>query len=167
MNKKVLILLVLVLSFAACKSQDSAKSDQSQKDIEAIKQVIESYKESINLADTTLAVTFWSTTPEVSVIHPRGHEKGWDEIKFGIYEMFGTRFSTRDLKTYNELITIYDNMAVVIFYWIFDATYSGENPTQMQSKGRETQIMEKIGNEWKIVHVHYSGMPQTGEREGF
>ena len=50
---------------------------------------------------------------------------------------------------------------------MFDATFTGENPIPMQTKGRETQVLKKIGNEWSIVHVHYSGMPVTGESEGF
>jgi len=138
---------------------------QNQSDTEAIKQVLEDYKTSINLADTTLASTFWLTTPEVSFIHPRGHEKGWEGIKSGIYEMFGSRFTKRDLKSYNETIHVYGDMAVVEFYWIFDATFGGENPMSVQTRGRETQVMKKFGNDWKIVHIHYSGMPATGERE--
>jgi hypothetical protein len=58
-------------------------------------------------------------------------------------------------------------MAIVEFYWIFDAVYSGENPAPMQTRGRETQVMKKFGNEWRMVHVHYSGMPVPGERDGF
>jgi len=30
-------------------------------------------------ADTELAVTLWLTGPEVSFIHPRGHERGWED----------------------------------------------------------------------------------------
>jgi hypothetical protein len=30
-----------------------------------------------------------------------------------------------------------------------------------------TQIWEKEANEWRIVHIHYSGMPVTAPRRGF
>lgn len=53
------------------------------------------------------------------------------------------------------------------FYWVFDAIFSGENPQEIQTKGREKQVVKKFGDEWKLVHVHYSNMPVTGEREGF
>lgn len=159
--------LMLVISFIISISIGATASNDNQNDSLAIQKVVENYKLSINNADTLLAKSIWLGSPEISFIHPRGHEIGWEGIKKGIYEMFGTRFSARDLKSYNESFTIYDDMAVVVFYWIFDATYSGENPAQMQSKGRETQIMKKVGNEWRIVHVHYSGMPKTGDREGF
>ena len=48
--------------------------------------------------------------------------------------MFGSSFTKRDLKSYDETIMLYGNMAL---------------------------------GEWRIVHIHYSGMPETGEREGF
>ncbi|MDO1513722.1 hypothetical protein Q2T41_13745 [Maribacter confluentis] len=39
--------------------------------------------------------------------------------------------------------------------------------TAMQTRGRETQILKKINDEWRIVRVHYSGMPKTGDKERF
>jgi len=33
--------------------------------------------------------------------------------------------------------------------------------------GRETQVYRKVDGAWRLVHVHYSGMPVTGERLGF
>jgi ketosteroid isomerase-like protein len=165
--KSSLTKLILVINFIIGISIGVSASNANQNDSLAIQKVVENYKLSINKVDTILAKSIWENTPEISFIHPRGHEIGWEGIKKGIYEMFGTRFSVRDLKSYNESFTIYDDMAVVVFYWIFDATYTGENPSQMQSKGRETQIMKKTGSAWRIVHVHYSGMPKTGAREGF
>lgn len=167
MKIQVMILWILTVIFTGCSSQNTDDSEQIQTDIQAIKQVLENYKISINQADTVFAGTFWQTTSQSSFIHPRGHENGWEAIKSGIYEMFASRFTTRNLKSYDELIQLFGDLAVVEFYWIFNATLSGENPMPMQSHGRETMVMRKIGNNWKIVHIHYSGMPVTGEREGF
>jgi len=166
-RKGMILALATALSLIACKTHKPENDKQVQTEIAVIKQILENYKKSINLADTTLAATFWLTSPEVSFLHPRGHEKGWEEIKSGIYEMFGTRFTERDLKSFDETIHLYGDMAIVEFYWIFDASFGGENPVAVQTRGRETQVLKKIGKEWKIVHVHYSGMPKTGEREGF
>jgi hypothetical protein len=58
-------------------------------------------------------------------------------------------------------------MAVVDFYWIFDATFCGDNPIPVQTRCRETEVMKRFGNDRKIVHVHNSGMPATSERDGF
>ncbi len=54
---------------------------QQSSDTTEIPQLLEDYKEAINRADTALAKTFWFTDPEVSLIHPKGHERGWEEVK--------------------------------------------------------------------------------------
>ena len=133
----------------------------------AINALIENYISSINQADIALAETFWLTNDKVSFINPKGHIKGWAEIKNKVYKMFDARFSSRDLSVYNKAISLYGDMAVVEFYWTFNATFSGDNPTAIETKGRETQVLKKFGDEWKLVHVHYSNMPVSGEREGF
>ena len=159
--------LAVLFSIFACNSTDSSKPNQQPNDTVAIKELVEKYKTSINEADTTLAKSIWLTTPQITFIHPRGHEKGWEGIKTGIYEMFGSSFSRRDLKSHDETIAIYGDMAVVEFYWIFDGIFAGDNPAPIQTRGRETQVLKKIDNEWRIVHIHYSSMPETEEREGF
>ncbi|MBN1185715.1 MAG: nuclear transport factor 2 family protein [Bacteroidales bacterium] len=65
-----------------------------------------------------------------------------------------------------ERYSIYDDIAIVEFYWVFDAVLKANN-AQMQTKGCETQIWRKSHNEWKLVHIHYSGMPVTGQDQGF
>lgn len=169
---KILIFIVL-LAFTFNVDAQNGLSASSQKietlqcDKKEIRELIENYLTSINTADIALAETFWLTTDEVSFINPKGHVKGWDEIKTNVYQMFGTRFSSRNLSSYNVTIALYRDMAVVEFYWVFDATFSGENPETIQTKGRETQVLKKFGDEWKLVHVHYSNMPVSGKREGF
>jgi ketosteroid isomerase-like protein len=140
-----------------------SKAQKSDKD--AIQKLIIDYKVSINSADTTLGAKIWAKTPEVSFIHPRGHEMGWNGVKKNFYGMFREMFQTRDLKSNNETINVYGNTAWVEFYWVFDATFKNGSP--IQTKGRETQILKKINGRWRIVHIHYSGMPVTGERQGF
>ncbi len=56
--------------------------------------------------------------------------------------MFGNRFTKRDLKSHTESIGIYGDMAILEFYWVFDATFSGPDPDQMQSKVRESQVLK-------------------------
>lgn len=140
---------------------------QINSDLEKINEVLSKYKTSINKADLELDRSIFLDSEEITFIHPRGHQKGWESIQEGIYNMFGGRFSNRNLQSYDEQIILYDNIAVVEFYWIFDATFSDGSNDTMQTKGRETQVMKKINDQWKIAHVHYSGMPQSGERQGF
>lgn len=158
MKKIILSITLLIVAF-------SSFSQNSKNDEIAIKQLIKDYKVSINKADTLLGAKVWADVPEVSFIHPRGHEKGWKGVKDNFYGMFRTMFKTRDLKSDNEIINIYKDVAWVEFYWVYDSTFA--DGKAMQTKGRETQILKKINNEWRIIHVHYSGMPVTGEKQGF
>ena len=65
--------------------------------------------------------------------------------------------SERKLSSLSEVINIYGDMAYIQFYWVFNVK-DGEGKAR-QNRGRETMICRKANNEWKIYHVHYSGMP--------
>ncbi len=152
--------------FVAILFQLVATKIYCQADTSIIKSQIQKYKQAIDNADTLLASSIWAHTPEVSFIQPRGHQHGWQEINDGIYKFFGETFSKRSLNISNPKISVYDNVAWVEFYWVFDATLKkGDFP--LQTKGRETQIWRKINSQWLLVHVHYSNMPITQAGKGF
>ena len=155
--KNIILSITILLASVSCFAQNARKEEV------AIKQLIDDYKVSINKADTLLGANVWADVPEVSFIHPREHEKGWKGVKDNFYGMFRTMFKTRDLKSSNEKINVYNDVAWVEFYWVFDASFT--DGKAMQTQGRETQILKKIDNQWRIVHVHYSAV--TGERQGF
>lgn len=127
--------------------------------------LVTQYVESINQADTVLGRKLWAPTAEISFIHPRGTEYGWAGIRT-IYNMFRENFSARRLTFYDLKYSYYGDVSWVTFYWIFDATVKPGN-NALRTKGRETQIWRKINYEWRLVHVHYSGMPVTGQGEAF
>jgi ketosteroid isomerase-like protein len=135
---------------------------------EEIKNVIGAYTRSIDGADTDLAARIWDSSGDVTFIHPRGHERGWEEVKHGFYE--GTmrdRFTARKLQVRDIAIRILGDAALAEFYWTFDATFRDDG-SPLETKGRETQVFRRGGPMgWMIVHVHYSTMPVTGNREGF
>jgi ketosteroid isomerase-like protein len=135
-------------------------------DTTVFRQLIDKYKQSIENADTVLASKIWAHTDEVSFIHPRGHEHGWQEIKNDIYIFFADNFTTRKLNSFNEKVAVYNGVAWVEFYWVFNGTFKNSGGP-LQTKGRETQIWKKIHDEWALVHVHYSNMPLTQPRQGF
>jgi ketosteroid isomerase-like protein len=133
----------------------------------AIRLLIATYAKSIDAADTTLASTIWAATPDVSFIHPRGHERGWGAIKTKFYEQtMGERFSERKLSVKDVAISCYGETAWAEFYWDFVAKLRKDG-SPLTTHGRETQVFRKLDGAWRLVHVHYSGMPVTGEREGF
>jgi ketosteroid isomerase-like protein len=36
-----------------------------------------------------------------------------------------------------------------------------------ETHGRETQVYRKMADGWRLVHVHYSGMPVAEKEKGF
>jgi ketosteroid isomerase-like protein len=100
-------------------------------------------------------------------IHPRGHECGWEAVRENFFvKTMGEPFSERKLTVRDVAVRVYGDTAWAEFYWDFAATFRSDGKP-LATKGRETQVYHKAEGGWRIVHVHYSGMPVTGQREGF
>jgi ketosteroid isomerase-like protein len=149
------------------KLQSSAQQRDPAADIDAIGRIIAKYAESIDAADTTLGSQIWWDSPEVSFIHPLGHEHGFDQIKQNVYQrLMGETFSQRKLSPRDITIHVYGDAAWSEFYWDFNATLRKDG-RPLTTHGRETQIYRKIQGTWRIIHVHYSGMPTSQSGQGF
>jgi len=132
-----------------------------------INRMIAKYAKSIDEADTTLASQIWSDSPEVSFIHPLGHEHGLEQIEQNVYRhLMGETFSERKLSVHDISAHVYGNTAWAEFYWDFAAKF-GKDGSPITTHGRETQFYRKEQGRWRLVHVHYSGMPVKEERQGF
>lgn len=159
--KYLKLFMILILMLSSCKGRqdkfDSGISDTSIPDSLFFKSLVVQYAESIDKADTSLGAKLWSHVDEISFITPRGHEHGWEGIK-DIYGMFRDNYSERKLTFYNLKTSVYNDFAWLEFYWIFDAVRIPEN-NQTQTRGRESQVWRKTNGGWRLIHVHYSGMP--------
>lgn len=132
-----------------------------------IRATIGRYRQSINDADVALAESVWACTDDVSFIHPRGHHHGWPAIRTGFYEQtMGGPLNTRRLNIHDVTVHIVGTAAWAEFYWDFEATFRSDG-TGLTTEGRETQVFSQRHGQWRLVHVHYSGMPVTGDQEGF
>lgn len=147
--------IALTLSCAA--SCDRADDTNAAKD--AIRQQIAKYTAALDAADIDLASQVWRTSADVSFIHPAGHAHGWEEVK-EIYNFFGSSFSERKLTVRDVSVHVNGETAWAEFYWHFAAKQSKDG-SAVQTDGRETQIYNKAGNRWQLVHVHYSGPPMA------
>ncbi len=128
---------------------------------------IAKYAKSVDDADTTLGAEIWSDSPDVSFVHPLGHEHGFEQIKQNVYKhLMGETFSERKLSIYDVSVRVYGDAAWAEFYWDFAARFRKDG-SRLATHGRETQIYRKEQGDWRLVHVHYSGMPATGEGTGF
>jgi Xaa-Pro aminopeptidase len=132
-----------------------------------IRSLIEKYAKSVDDADTALAAQVWWNSPDVSFIHPLGHEHGFEQIKQNVYtRLMGEPFSERKLNVHDVSVHVYGDAAWAEFCWDFVAKVRKDG-SPITTHGTETQIYRKETDGWRLVHVHYSGMPVTGERQGF
>jgi Xaa-Pro aminopeptidase len=139
----------------------------SSTESDAIKGLIAKYAKSIDGADTALAAEIWLDSPDVSFIHPLGHEHGFEQIKQNVYtRLMGETFSERKLSIHDVSVHVYGDSAEAEFYWDFAAKFRKDG-SPLTTHGRETQLYHKEQGRWRLIHVHYSGMPVTGERQGF
>jgi|GEM_PF-20063 len=140
----------------------SSASRDSGADKNEITAQIARYAKSVDDLDLNLAAQVWWDSPEVSFIHPLGHDHGFDEIKQDIYtRIIGGLFSARHLQPHDIVIHLYGDSAVAEFYWDFNATMKKDG-SSVTTHGRETQIYERKLGAWRLVHVHYSAMPPVG-----
>jgi Xaa-Pro aminopeptidase len=133
---------------------------------EEIKSLIAIYAKSVDAADINLASEVWWDSPDVSFIHPLGHEHGFAQIKQNIYgRLMGETFSERKLSIHEVSVHVFGDTAYAEFYWDFTAKFRKDG-SRLSTQGRETQLYRKMQDRWRLIHVHYSGMPVTAERQG-
>jgi Xaa-Pro aminopeptidase len=134
---------------------------------EEIKSLIAKYAKSVDAADTDLASQVWWNSPEASFIHPLGHEHGFEQIKQHVYkQLMGETFSERKLSFHDVTVQVLGDAAVAEFYWDFVAKLRKDG-SPITTHGRETQVYRKMQDGWRLVHVHYSGMPVRDDSQGF
>jgi hypothetical protein len=74
------------LVLAAAGSFGVAGQDSgAQADVDSIQHLIGEYATAVDTADVTLVRQIWSHSPDVSFIHPRGHEHGLDQIAENVF----------------------------------------------------------------------------------
>jgi Xaa-Pro aminopeptidase len=146
---------------------ESTPSLNTAADTKAIADQIAKYAKSVSDADTTLASQVWWNSPEASFIHPLGHEHGFEQIKQSVYQhLMGDTFSRRNLSVHDLSIHVFGDSAVAEFYWDFAAKFRKDG-SPITTHGRETQVYQRMQGEWRLAHVHYSGMPVSGGQQGF
>jgi uncharacterized protein (TIGR02246 family) len=133
----------------------------------AIRDLIDTYATAVSGADTSMAEQLFSDGPEVTFIHPRGEEHGRQQIVTNVFQrLMGETFSARKLTPKGIAVQVYGDTAWSEFNWDFVATVR-KTGSSYHSQGVETQIYHRENGRWRIVHVHYSGAPVTGNLKGF
>ena len=83
-------------------------------DAAIVEQFVDLYKKTLNDANTALADSIWQSGPKTSMVHPRGDDIGWENIRQHFYidrlqKLYTERhFEFRDLE-----IEVYRDTAIV------------------------------------------------------
>jgi ketosteroid isomerase-like protein len=158
---------LLSLTICAFSQQTQPAKTNRASDESEIREMISKYARSVDEADTTLASQVWLDSPDVSFIHPLGYERGFDQIKENVYRrLMGDTFSERKLTPRDISVHAYGDSAWAEFYWDFAAKFKKDG-TPLTTNGRETQVYRRTADGWRLVHVHYSGMPVAEKEKGF
>lgn len=155
-------LIFVLAALHLAQAQPAAASSDDQQ----LRALLTNYVKAVDTLDPNLISRIWSHSPDASFIHPRGTDIGFEQIRDDLYMNIMGLFSRRDLMMETPTFHIYGDTAWSQMTWTFHATFkdSGQNIT---TTGRETQIYRKEDGTWRIVHVHYSGPPDTRPLKGF
>lgn len=129
--------------------------------------VVRNYTQSVNEGDKKPEIIdeLWEHSPDISNINIRGHQKGFEDIKANFYAPLFEVLTDRNLRMVTDerepAVYIFDNTAIVEFYWKIDAKLK-QDGRAISGAGRETHVLRKTDGGWKLVHLHYSGMPVKG-----
>src|SRR6267378_2814565 len=105
-------------------ARGSISSNETSTDIADIRSLIEKYAKSVDGADSNLAAQVWLDSPDVSFIHPLGHEHGFEQIKKNVYtRLMGETFSERKLSVHDVSVYVYGDAGRAEFYWDFAAKF--------------------------------------------
>lgn len=125
---------------------------------EEVRVRMQDYLDVVSNLDMKLAKSLWAEGDDISIIAPRGHFFGFNEITQNFLLKNFSSMKSRKLSSLSEVINIYGTSANVQLYWKFDTVDA--NGVAHSGRGRETLLFEKIDGVWRLVHVHYSRMPE-------
>lgn len=139
-----------------------------------IEQLVGFYVKSVIHADVHLAASIWLNDPKTSMIHPRGEDIGWENIRQHFYlDRLQKLYTERSFEISHLDIQTYRDAAIAMFTWQLKGKLRSDG-TEVSHAGRTSHVFYKVAQEgwrrtsqggWKIIHAHVSGMPIASERQ--
>ena len=130
----------------------------SDKDKEAIKELINKYCKAVNTQEKNDVYSIFSKVQKCNLISVGTIFEGLDSIYQNFLIDLIRKFYTKIELIKDEELKINfinENTAIVIFKYHTDCLLR-ENGEKFGIKGVETQVVVKEEGEWKITHIHYS-----------
>lgn len=118
--------------------------------------MVEGYRQAISTQREEDFLPLWNEQAQCTLISPSGYYVGLQSISRDfLQDRIGKAYSRIELITKNIDVRIVGDCAIVVFSYSTDCTLrsSGE---AFGIAGLETQVYNRIGESWKLTHVHYS-----------
>ena len=110
--------------------------------------------EGIRHSDVSAVTSAYLNSPRLTLFNNNGSvTKGWEQLRknrqSSYPEVKDVKLETRDL----SVTMLGRDAAVVTCLWNQSQTYKG---TPEEASGRMTAVFKRVGNDWKIIHLHTS-----------
>jgi hypothetical protein len=127
-------------------------------DINAIKQLVNDYKEAIHNQDEHFFKDLWTQEETNTLISIKNQYVGIDCI----YQSFlidKIQASYKDIvliaDSEPQIHFIHEELAIVIFQYHTECI-KRDTLEKYGIQGLETQVVKKVKGRWKLIHIHYS-----------
>ncbi len=148
--------MVCVAAAVACAPSVRAQYDMQQAETQQVRNLLDSYVQSIDRADTSLADRIFSHSNGVVFISPARTQHGVKEIESGFYQkVMAHCFSTRELVVKQPVIYVNGHTAWSEFNFTFSGVVKSTGKIFTMT-GSETQVYRKEDGRWRIVLAHHS-----------
>ena len=153
MSKKYILMLasiwVLVVSYTVSAQEQDQNADTSE-----VRMVIERLSGLMQAGDFEAIGEIYAPERSVHIIEGAGVNHGWEEYRDDHLRPELEAFSNFEYRYFAIEPQVRGNIAFAAFRYELSADIESDH---LDVEGRGTIILEKMNDQWKIVHIHTSG----------
>ena len=150
-NFAVFSLLILAFSFSAFGQKRATVKADPSKDVRA---VFDRLVEGIRQADAAKVMSIYKNSEDILFFNNNGSvTRGWEQMKTNREASYKNAANVSLETTGVRIEMLGANSAYLTCKWKQQQEYNGKLET---ASGRMTLVFQKIGKEWKVVHLHTS-----------
>lgn len=125
--------------------------------MQEIKELVNRYIQAIHTQDKEEFLSLWTgneadTLISITKVY-KGDQAIYDDFLIGAIQ---AKYSRIDLINDGLTIQLLDDKTAIVVFSYHTECILCEDGTPFGIQGLETQVLRKIGSQWKIQHIHYS-----------
>ena len=159
-NFTLILLFLLTFSFAAFGQKTkpattaNAKTNTTASDEKAVRSAFDDLMRSIENSNVEGTVAAYWNSPDLLIFNNNGTvTRGWEQNRKNRESSY-PKIKNVKLETSNVRVSMLGrDAALVTFQWKQSQEYDNKPET---ASGRTTLVYQKVGKDWKVIHVHTS-----------